>query len=160
MRRIHCTWIVIVFAILLTGCQSAKGLSNQQVRVLMQEGFEPFGDEWVLNLSVLLLFGFDEDTLSSESKAEIRRLSGTLQSVGINNLRIEGHADATGDEEYNLQLSQRRADRVAEIFVQAGTPDYLITTQGMGVDFPIATNKTAQGREQNRRVSIIVGPNF
>ncbi|MDP4536951.1 OmpA family protein [Alkalimonas collagenimarina] len=160
MRRFHSICLIIVLGLLLAGCQSTQGLTNQQVRVLMQEGFEPFGDEWVLNLSVLLLFGFDQDKLSEASKAEIRRLSGTLQSIGINNLRIEGHADATGDEEYNLQLSQRRADRVAEAFISFDTAESLITTKGMGSTLPISTNNTADGRAQNRRVSIIVGPDF
>lgn len=160
MKKLHSFYLLAMVILLLAGCQTSKGLSSQQVRVLVQEGFEPFGDEWVLNLSVLLLFGFDQDQLSAESTTEIHRLSKTLQQIGIKNLRIEGHADAMGDEDYNLQLSQRRADRVAEVFVRAGTPEQLLSTKGMGTAFPVASNQTAEGREQNRRVSIIVGPAF
>lgn len=150
--------VLLVFG--LAACQSTQGLSSQQVRVLVQEGFEPVGDEWVLNLSVLLLFGFDQAELSTDSKVEVRRLSDTLRSVGINSLRIEGHADATGDDDYNRQLSERRAQRVAEVFIESGTAEHLISTRGMGSAFPIASNETEEGRAQNRRVSIIVGPSF
>ncbi|WP_228612201.1 OmpA family protein [Alkalimonas sp.] len=160
MRLFRCICLFFALALLLSGCQASTGLNNQQLRVLVQEGFEPHGDEWVLNLSVLLLFGFDQDMLSKDSETEIRRLSDTLRSVGINSLRIEGHADATGDESYNLQLSERRANRVAEVFIYAGTAPQLISTRGMGSAFPIASNETAEGRAQNRRVSIIVGPSF
>lgn len=160
MRHYRVSIFALLLTFLLAACQSTQGLSSQQVRVLVQEGFEPVGDEWVLNLSVLLLFGFDQAELSTDSKTEVRRLSDTLRSVGINSLRIEGHADATGDDDYNRQLSARRAQRVADVFIESGTAEHLISTRGMGSDFPIASNQTEDGRAQNRRVSIIVGPSF
>lgn len=79
----------LLLVLLLTACQSLpQGFSPQQVRVLQQEGFEPLGEDWVLNLSVLILFGFDEASLNQQSQQEVQRLGRTLLDIGIDKIRI------------------------------------------------------------------------
>jgi outer membrane protein OmpA-like peptidoglycan-associated protein len=79
-----------------------------------------------------------------------------LQSEPDKNIRIEGHTDAVGDANTNLEISQRRADAVFEALVSLGVVAERVTTQGMGEDFPIASNETDDGRAQNRRVDVIL----
>ena len=149
----------LLLVLLLTACQSLpQGFSPQQVRVLQQEGFEPLGEDWVLNLSVLILFGFDEASLNQQSQQEVQRLGRTLLDIGIDKIRIEGHADTIGDPGYNLQLSQQRADAVGREIEAAGMQPSAIQAQGMGSAFPMASNDTLEGRAQNRRVTLIVTP--
>ncbi|MFN3846754.1 MAG: OmpA family protein, partial [Paracoccaceae bacterium] len=69
-----------------------------------------------------------------------------------------GHTDNTGSAAYNYDLSQRRANSVANVLSQNGVPAGRITTIGRGFDQPIASNASAQGRAQNRRVEIIIRP--
>jgi outer membrane protein OmpA-like peptidoglycan-associated protein len=72
------------------------------------------------------------------------------------NLTIEGHTDSTGTAEFNLNLSQRRADGVRQFLTMQGLSPATITATGLGEADPIADNSTAAGRKQNRRVEIIV----
>jgi outer membrane protein OmpA-like peptidoglycan-associated protein len=71
-------------------------------------------------------------------------------------LRIEGYTDTTGTESFNLTLSSKRADTVRQFLVQQGLKPEDVTSVGMGQADPVAPNDTAAGRQQNRRVEIIV----
>jgi OOP family OmpA-OmpF porin len=71
-------------------------------------------------------------------------------------VKIEGHTDSKGSADYNAQLSQRRAEAVRNFLVNNGISPERITAQGMGEDYPIATNSTAAGRLQNRRVEVTI----
>jgi outer membrane protein OmpA-like peptidoglycan-associated protein len=71
-------------------------------------------------------------------------------------LKIEGHTDSQGSDEYNMTLSQQRAESVKQYLVQAGVKQEIITTQGLGETTPAADNSTADGRQKNRRVEIII----
>ncbi len=157
------TYIVflVALALLISGCQSmpSQGFSEQQKRVLSQQGFEPIADdEWMLSLSALILFGFNDHQLTDESRERVQQLGKGLMDIGITRIRIEGHADNMGDPEYNLWLSQQRADAVAMEISALGLPRDTVLTQGLGSMFPVASNDTREGRAQNRRVTIIVSP--
>ena len=69
---------------------------------------------------------------------------------------VEGHTDAVGSEAYTLGLSNRRAVAVKDFLVKEGVPEGRLTTQGLGESQPVATNDTADGRAQNRRVELKV----
>ena len=72
-------------------------------------------------------------------------------------MRIEGHTDSTGSITTNLVLSQRRAEAVADTLVAAGVVDAIASSPtGLGPDFPVASNATAAGRQQNRRVEVVI----
>ena len=72
-------------------------------------------------------------------------------------MRVRGHTDSTGDEAYNQQLSEKRAERVAEFLIDSAelNPDG-ISFDGKGAKDPVAENSTAEGRARNRRVEIIL----
>ena len=73
-------------------------------------------------------------------------------------MQVVGHTDNTGDAAYNQQLSMRRAQSVANILVGSGVSSARIQPIGRGEDAPRATNQTAEGRAQNRRVEIVILP--
>jgi len=147
---------MLVLALLaLTGCQSAppKGLSAEQIAVLQREGFTPTEEGWAFDLSGKVLFGSDLDSLNAASQAIVERIGKALLSVGIQGVRIDGHADASGKAAYNQQLSERRAQSVAQALVGVGMPAQNIQTRGLGSTQPVADNRTRAGRTENRRVS-------
>jgi outer membrane protein OmpA-like peptidoglycan-associated protein len=103
-----------------------------------------------------VLFETGQTELRQEAMASLVEVVDLLQSEPDKNIRIEGHTDAVGDANTNLEISQRRADAVFEALVSLGVVAERVTTQGMGEDFPIASNETDEGRAQNRRVDVIL----
>jgi outer membrane protein OmpA-like peptidoglycan-associated protein len=79
-----------------------------------------------------------------------------MQQDKSKHIVVEGHTDSKGGEAANRALSQSRADSVRVFLIQQGVPADRITAVGKGEDEPIASNKTAEGRANNRRVEIIV----
>jgi OmpA-OmpF porin, OOP family len=79
-----------------------------------------------------------------------------LRSHPNSRLVIEGHTDSTGSSGYNQQLSQARADAVRNYLAAQGIPMERMLARGMGEDFPAASNESAAGRQQNRRVDVFV----
>jgi outer membrane protein OmpA-like peptidoglycan-associated protein len=71
-------------------------------------------------------------------------------------LQLEGHTDAVGSDDYNLKLSQQRADAVRDFLVEQGVSLANISAVGLGKDSPVASNDSAAGRQQNRRVELVV----
>jgi outer membrane protein OmpA-like peptidoglycan-associated protein len=103
-----------------------------------------------------ILFDVGKDNLKDEAKIVIAKLSGILLLMPDLNLRIEGHTDSTGTPSGNLRLSRRRADSVYDFLVGEGIEGTRITTAGYGQERPIADNSTAEGRQKNRRVELII----
>lgn len=147
-------------ATVLLGCQTpppAKArFTDAQIAALINAGFTESDAGWGLNLDGRILFGSATDRLTDEARRTIAHVVEALKAVDIDRLRVEGHTDATGDDAYNLKLSQRRADSVAQAIAGLGLPYANIERQGHGSARPIADNATAEGRAQNRRVAIIV----
>jgi len=159
IHRLRFPFIAILLALLaLTGCQSPppKGLTAEQIAVLKREGFAPTEEGWAFDLSGKVLFGSDLDSLNGQSQAIVERIGKALLGVGIEGVRVDGHADATGKAAYNQQLSERRADSVAKALIDVGMPAQNIHTRGLGSTQPVANNRTSAGRTENRRVSIVV----
>ncbi|MDM3885265.1 OmpA family protein [Pseudomonas sp. BCRC 81390] len=151
-------WALVLALLALAGCQSTppKGLSAEQIAVLKREGFTPTDEGWAYDLSGKVLFGSDLDSLNSQSQAIVERIGKALLGVGIQGVRVDGHADASGKAAYNQQLSERRAQSVAKALVAVGMPARNIHSRGLGSSQPVADNRTSAGRTENRRVSIVV----
>ena len=104
------------------------------------------------------------DVLFETGKADLRPgalrnlypLVTFLQKYPERRVVIEGHTDSVGSEAYNLDLSQRRADAVRDFLLQNGVNAAQLTTHGYGKASPVASNSTAEGRQQNRRVELII----
>jgi outer membrane protein OmpA-like peptidoglycan-associated protein len=103
-----------------------------------------------------VLFDVGQATIMPDAITEITRLAQFLQENPDRAVRVEGYTDSAGSIETNLVLSQRRAEAVANALVAAGVDPARIVPVGYGPDFPIATNDTAAGRQENRRVEVVI----
>ena len=103
-----------------------------------------------------VLFETGKYALSADAQLKLAKLSGIIQAHPGLNLAIEGYTDTTGTAEFNMKLSQQRADTVRTFLIAQGLSADTITSKGFGQDSPVADNSTAAGRKLNRRVEIIV----
>jgi outer membrane protein OmpA-like peptidoglycan-associated protein len=109
----------------------------------------------IVNISDVL-FDFNKYTLKPGAREKLAKVSGILLAYPGLKIQVEGHTDAIGSDEYNQKLSQQRADGVREYLVSQGVPAATIAAIGLGKGDPVATNDTAAGRQQNRRVEMVV----
>lgn len=102
------------------------------------------------------------DTNSAELRSglynEINRVAGVLNQYPDTLIRVEGHTDSKGSDEYNMDLSKRRANNVKTLLVMRGVAENRIEVAGYGKTMPVATNDTEAGRQKNRRVEIRIAP--
>ena len=103
-----------------------------------------------------VLFDVGKYNLRPEARERLARLSGIISSHPGLNLRVEGYTDSTGSDEFNQKLSEQRAAETRSFLIVQGLDERTITAQGLGKANPIADNSTAEGRQRNRRVEIIV----
>lgn len=99
-------------------------------------------------------FGFDRSDLRPEFKPTLNKVAGVLRDDPNVRITIIGFTDSIGSEEYNQRLSMRRAQATADYLVSQGVSQSQIMVQGLGEAEPRASNDTAEGRAQNRRVEI------
>ena len=85
-----------------------------------------------------------------------RRLADFMKAYPDRSVVVEGHTDSTGDESYNLQLSELRARSVEDVLIRQGIDPARISTRGYGEAYPVASNDSSAGRQQNRRVEIVI----
>ncbi len=104
-----------------------------------------------------IYFDFDSDKLRAESAPVLKEISDALHDHPDWKIRIEGHTDNQGGDDYNLRLSQRRAESVKQALVSPpyGIAAERMTSQGFGASRPKATNDTIEGRALNRRVELV-----
>jgi len=100
------------------------------------------------------LFDFDKSVVRPDGKKRIDDALAKLKGVDVEMVIATGHTDSVGTDAYNQKLSERRAAAVKAYLVSKGIPASKITTIGKGEAQPVATNKTAEGRQKNRRVDI------
>jgi outer membrane protein OmpA-like peptidoglycan-associated protein len=102
-----------------------------------------------------VLFDTGRATLKPGADRTIERLAQALKDNPNTRVMIEGHTDSVGGDEYNMALSERRAEAVADALRFRGVPADRYEAKGLGKDFPVASNDTQSGRQQNRRVEIV-----
>ena len=103
-----------------------------------------------------VLFVYNKADLVPGATAKITEISEMMKLNPNKTITIEGHTDNTGSDAYNMELSQKRADFVKNALVQKGISSDRITARGLGKSHPIASNSTAKGRQENRRIEISV----
>lgn len=137
---------------------------DQQERALKQQlGNSPIqvtnnGQYLSVMMPESILFATDSAAVSAQGQNDLYTVARNLQQYPNSTIRVVGHTDSTGSQAYNQDLSQRRARSVTGILTAAGVAQARITTEGRGSAQPIASNDTANGRAQNRRVEIQVYP--
>jgi outer membrane protein OmpA-like peptidoglycan-associated protein len=109
----------------------------------------------IMNMSDVL-FDFGKYSLKSDAREKLAKTAGIVLGHPGLSLQIEGYTDNVGSDEYNLKLSQQRADAVRDFLISQGIQPGSVTARGFGKTNPIAPNDTAQGRQKNRRVQIVV----
>ena len=100
------------------------------------------------------LFDFDKSVIRPDGKKSIDDALAKLKGVDLEMVIATGHTDSVGTDAYNQKLSERRAAAVKDYLVSKGVASAKVTTIGKGESQPVATNKTAEGRQKNRRVDI------
>ena len=116
------------------------------------------GDRLIVTLPQDILFGVDSTTLSPDILINIRALSANLRRYPDTTVQVIGHTDNTGAANYNHSLSIARANKVANALIGNGVARYRIIATGRGEDETVASNLTAEGREKNRRVDVVILP--
>jgi len=109
----------------------------------------------VVNMSDVL-FDTGKHTLRPLAREKLAKISGIVLAYPALTLEIEGNTDSVGSDAYNQGLSERRAEAVRSYLAQQGVPESSMAAKGLGKTQPIASNSTAEGRQQNRRVELIV----
>ncbi len=117
------------------------------------------GNQLIVTLPQDILFASDSAFVRPDLRSELTTLADSINRYPNTTVNVLGHTDNTGSAAYNLDLSNRRADAVANILMDAGVAPFRVVSRGRGEDQPVATNLTEEGKAQNRRVEIIITPN-
>lgn len=124
-----------------------------------QMGVQNTGSEIIVTMPQDILFATDSATLRSDLRSDLVVIAQNIQRYPASTIIVTGHTDSTGTSAHNQRLSERRADSVSSVLITAGVPSRQIVARGAGESQPIASNDTATGRSQNRRVEITIRPN-
>jgi outer membrane protein OmpA-like peptidoglycan-associated protein len=116
------------------------------------------GDNIQLIMPGNITFATDSADIASNFYTPLNNLATSFRQYEQNSIEIVGHTDSTGSHAYNMSLSQRRAQSVANYLLAQGVNAARVTTRGAGPDQPIASNANEAGRSQNRRVEINLRP--
>lgn len=116
------------------------------------------GDSINLVMPGNITFATNSADIASNFYGPLNNLASSFKQYNQNNIEIVGHTDSTGSHQYNVNLSQLRAQSVANYLVAQGVEPGRLSSRGMGPDQPVASNATEAGRSQNRRVEIKLTP--
>ncbi len=103
-----------------------------------------------------VLFEVDSASLDSDGRTTLEDVAGVLDEYPKTAVVVQGHTDSTGSEEHNQALSERRASSVRGYLVSRGVDADRLAAVGMGEDYPVASNDSESGRQENRRVDILL----
>lgn len=137
--------------------EEAERRANEALAALQRSGVGVREEQrgTVLTLSGSVLFASGESDLLPSARSRLGDVAEALKQAN-NPLTIEGHTDSNGPDQYNEELSLRRAEQVRNFLVAQGISPARISVRGMGKDNPVASNSTAEGRANNRRVEIVL----
>ena len=114
-------------------------------------------DNYTQSETQTVTFDLNRSTLSNQAKSTLDKIAGDVSGLRTGYmLELHGYTDSTGSEQFNINLSQRRAESVQRYLVSKNVPLYRVSITGLGKESPVADNKTDQGRAQNRRVEVRV----
>lgn len=116
------------------------------------------GDGIIVTLPEKLLFKLNSGALEPHSRRVLRKIAAIVNKYAKTHLTVVGHTDDRGYADFDIHLSERRAQAVADALVKSGVVRSRIRIMGMGFARPIAGNDTAEGRSRNRRVEIHIAP--
>lgn len=116
------------------------------------------GDNIILNMPNEVTFGVDQTELSEGAKRVLNSVALVAKEYSKTQLNVLGYTDSSGSDSYNLRLSQVRASEVGNYLMSKGVASARVKSKGMGESSPIASNASAEGRAQNRRVEIVLTP--
>jgi len=133
--------------------------AEEMRRELPNDQVERVGEGIKITFGSDILFDVDSYALKPETKRQLTDFAQTLNKYEDTDIRVEGHADATGSDSYNQKLSNRRAVAVASFLESQGVKSSRVDEQGYGELQPIADNATETGRSKNRRVDVAVFAN-
>lgn len=145
----------------IPGNTTAQQTPQQQLRDEVEQILQSQvrGDE-VVAIVPDLLFSGATPSLTAIAQERLAKVAHVLTHHPGVHIEIRGYVDNEGDEQSERQLSQGRADSVKSVLVDKGVPASSVSSQGLGGANPVASNDTPAGREQNRRVEIVINGNF
>ncbi|MCK8482859.1 OmpA family protein [Aliiroseovarius sp. S2029] len=129
-----------------------QSINNDRIKIVNT------GSELIVTMPQDILFATDSAQVSYALQSDLRAVADNLRQYPNSVIEVVGHTDNVGNAEYNLSLSKRRAASVASVLISNGVPSSRVVTIGYGEDRPVASNLDAYGRQQNRRVEIIIRP--
>ena len=116
------------------------------------------GDNIILNMPGNVTFATDSSNINGQFYSVLNSVTLVLNEFNKTYVNVAGHTDSTGSDEYNMSLSQARANSVAQYFASQQVLSQRLIVQGFGESRPISDNSTDMGRQQNRRVEIQLSP--
>ncbi len=136
--------------------QAEKQASDAQAALAKLAAVREDARGTVITLSGTVLFRSGEASLMPGAESRLDQVVAALATIPDRNIVIEGYTDSQGSDQYNQELSQRRADAVRNYFIHKGYPSGRVQANGMGEGHPVADNATGEGRANNRRVEIVL----
>jgi outer membrane protein OmpA-like peptidoglycan-associated protein len=133
--------------------------ANELDRELENAEVERVGEGIKVTFDSGLLFDFDSAALRSNAEQNLSEFAESMKDFPNTNILIVGHTDSKGPEEYNQDLSERRATSAGDFLDNRGVDSDRLLMAGKGETEPVATNETEEGRQQNRRVEIAIYAN-
>lgn len=130
----------------------AQALSDTLANITAEES-----DRGLVLTMGSILFELEKAELKSGSEKTLKRVATLLSEYPEREVLVEGYTDSTGNDSYNQELSEKRAQSVAAALTTNGVDGSRLTIRGYGESYPVANNDTSAGRQQNRRVELVIG---
>ena len=130
----------------------------QELDAIPDANVEQRDDVLIVGFQGDVLFDSGSSVLHAGAYPRLEALADTLKRSPASDVVVKGHTDSQGGGQYNLRLSQDRADHVRAVLVAEGVSPSRVSAIGVGEAFPVASNDTAAGRQQNRRVEVEIRP--
>lgn len=142
----------------LIGSYMDKQAAEMEQVLARQDRIERQQEQLTVVMASDVLFATDSATLQPGARSKLRQLADVMIRYPRTVVQVNGHTDSTGADDYNMQLSVRRADAVADALVANGVSSGRVRVRGLGETLPVADNRNEAGRQQNRRVEIVINP--